>query len=320
MAPAACASFFIVASGDGGSAANAHIMPDRNDDNLVELTERHNGAVLPRYNTWILARRPEPYKLVLQNECPADTILQFGMGTYPYKYTPLRSFVWTTNEVGAQVWIFPKPDGYANYADTPPFCVKNEKTEIWFDASGTNSVSYLYYTIRDARTSSRPIILSRTLQVNVYDLNMPPMWLRKGTNYAWQFPNTGTVNWQVFKPDGTLYLTRTGTSLPVSSYPIGTYTVTATFQSILNDDAPVVRTSQLHIVDMKHDHDFAGIKPDSTREGRVPLSLKCQNLTPTDIAWTIAPQWLDGALLHNVPIIKTHLNKTASLADMLKAS
>jgi len=58
------------------TAANAQILPDYNDDGVVQFTEsKPGGGYFNPSSAWHVVRRPQPYKFALQNETPTDAAL-----------------------------------------------------------------------------------------------------------------------------------------------------------------------------------------------------------------------------------------------------
>lgn len=267
------------------TAANAQILPDRNDDGLIDEDDPACRASLG--SPWLLRRRSEPYLVTLRNECPGDATLGLSLTRLGGAYPTLLSVGGSgaTNGVLAA----------GTSATNTPFAVKNSVDSFWIDASCTNADVRLTYAIGFGNVHPP---LSDTLDFRVVDTALPEIWVRVadsgGVAYDYS-ASTDAIYWNVWTPEWDYVTGGYGGSYSPGALTIGDYCVGAWFSDIMEDGwQGVPSESMLHVVDTHLETNMLHAITGSADRVRVALDMARSH---GDCDWTLSPVLPDGARL-----------------------
>ena len=209
------------------TSANALILPDLNDDGIVDsedfyLRETHRAG-----NPWTIVRREKPYRLRLKNECPSDATLRVA---WTSSSTNMPSFSTVGNPSAETI--------PANVVVTnAPFAIRNTDEGFLVLPSSTNDHVSLNYSIN---FNGRHVTLTDTLPIRVVDIEIQNVAVMTNelSQVRYDYSHVSTeIEWELYCFETECVITNSvgGDFDPPDDLPIGTYMISAVFDGIYED-------------------------------------------------------------------------------------
>ena len=218
--------------------ANVQIQPDWDANGVFDDNDTYLRLQNPSGPPWLLARRPEPYRIRLKNECPSDAILSVQWSGATTNCPAIK----TASNLAAQC-LEPGPA-----TTNAPFALPNLDGEFLIEASQPGAEATFLYSMDFG--GAHPGI-SDSLSIRVVDIEMHDIAVTTNelSLVEYDFSQVGCpIEWTLHNLDANCDVTNCTGSVftPPDDLPVGTYSVLATFYGVCeNGDSFAVRSAML---------------------------------------------------------------------------
>ena len=218
--------------------ANVQIQPDWDANGVFDENDTYLRLQNRSGTPWLLARRPEPYRIRLKNECPSDAILSVQWSGATTNCPALM-----TDSNLAPQYLEP---GQAT--TSAPFALPNLDGEFLIDASCPGAGATLLYSMDFGGVHPG---ISDSLSIRVVDMEMHDIAVTTNelSLVEYDFSQAGCpIEWTLHNLDTNCDVTNCVGSVftPPDDLPVGTYTVLATFYGVCeNGNSFAIRSAML---------------------------------------------------------------------------